>query len=181
LNLQGYQDTTFQKGENLMQTFQAKRTIKSYTQHLKATPAQIFPLLCPVREYDWIEHWNCKLIYTDSGVIEDNCIFTTNSPKDGSEEVWVVSHYEKDKEVQFVRVNDRKATRYDISLTENGDGTTTAVWKQVVTGLNEQGNTFVEQYTDENYANHIKTLEIMLNHFLTTGEMLKEVVSSKDE
>lgn len=157
-----------------MKTSQAKRIVREYTQHLQAGPSQVFPLLCPVREYEWIEHWTCKMIYSDSGVAEENCIFTTNFPDDGSEEVWVVCHYEPNREIQFVRVNDRKVTRYYITLTDNGDGTTTAVWKQIITALNELGNQTLDHLTEKAYARQKKTLETMLNHFLTTGEMLKE-------
>jgi hypothetical protein len=156
-----------------MKTFQAKRTIKSYTQHLQAEPARVFPLLCPVREYEWIEYWDCTLIYANSGVAEDNCIFTTQFPDNGGEEVWVVSHYEQDREIQFVRINDLKVVRHYISLTDNGDGTTTAIWQQVITGLNDRGNAFVQNYTDADYAKLMRTLETMLNHFLTTGTILK--------
>ncbi len=156
-----------------METSQAKRIVREYTQHLQAEPSQVFPLLCPVREYEWIEHWTCKMIYSDSGVAEENCIFTTNFPDDGGEDVWVVSHYEPSREIQFVIVNDRKVVRYSITLTDNGDGTTTAVWKQRITALNDLGNQALEHLTEKAYAHQMKTLETMLNHFLTTGEMLK--------
>ena len=156
-----------------METSQAKRIVRECTQHLQAVPSQVFPLLCPVREYEWIEHWTCKMIYSDSGVAEDNCIFTTDVPDDGSEKVWVVSHYEPNQEIQFVIVNDRIVARYSITLTDNGDGTTTAVWKQIITALNESGNQTLEHLTETVYAQKIRILETMLNHFLTTGEMLK--------
>ena len=43
---------------------------------LSGSPEQVFPLLCPTREYDWIETWQCELIYSDSGFAEPGCIFT---------------------------------------------------------------------------------------------------------
>ncbi len=133
----------------------------------------VFPLLCPVREYEWIETWDCRLIYSESGLAEDNCIFTTRFPSQGGEEVWIVSHYEKDREIQFVRVNDLRVSAFYITLTDNGDGTTTAVWKHVATGLNEQGNDWVRQYTDEVFQQTVQLRERMPNHFLATGTMLK--------
>ena len=33
------------------------RITRAYDQHLAAEPARVFPLLCPVRELDWIEGW----------------------------------------------------------------------------------------------------------------------------
>jgi hypothetical protein len=43
-----------------------KRTLKKHTIVLEANPNAVFPLLCPVREYEWIESWKCDLIYSDS-------------------------------------------------------------------------------------------------------------------
>ena len=47
---------------------------------LKGTPDDIFPLLCPVREYEWLETWQCEMIYTKSGFTELDCIFKTSLP-----------------------------------------------------------------------------------------------------
>jgi hypothetical protein len=153
--------------------FTAVRCVMSATQHLNAPPHKVFPLLCPIREYEWIESWECRRIYPDSGLAEDNCIFTTRFPSQGGEEVWVVSHYEKDREIQFVRVNDLRAIRFYITLTDNGDGTTTAVWKHIATGLNERGNQWVREYTAEAFQQVVQSREKMLNYFFATGTMLR--------
>jgi hypothetical protein len=152
--------------------FSAVRTIKIAAQHLLAPPDKVFPLLCPTREYDWIEPWKCRLVYSESGYAEQDCIFVTDFPGEG-EDVWVVSVYRPSEEIQFVRFNGRRVIRYGITLTDNGDGTTEAEWKQVLTGLNEEGNRLLEGQTDEAYQQKISVLERLLNHYLTTGEMLK--------
>ena len=156
-----------------MEEFSGKRTVKSHTMRLAGRPEKVFPLLCPTREYDWIEPWDCELIRSDSGVAELDCIFRTHFPADGPEDVWVVSRYEPPKEIQFVRINGLRAIRYAIDLGDNGNGTTTAVWRQVVTGLSPEGNAFVRDFSDDRYASAMSTLERMLNHYLTTGTMLR--------
>ena len=35
-----------------------KRVTRTYTQQLVAEPSAVFPLLCPVREADWIDGWD---------------------------------------------------------------------------------------------------------------------------
>ncbi len=30
---------------------------------LEGTPENVFPHLCPIKEYEWIEPWCCTLIY----------------------------------------------------------------------------------------------------------------------
>jgi hypothetical protein len=152
--------------------FSALRTVKTCTQHLLAPPDRVFPLLCPTREYDWIEPWKCRLVHSESGFAEQDCIFVTDFPNEG-EDVWTVSVYRPNQEIQFVRFNGRRVIRYHITLTDNGDGTTQAEWKQVLTGLNEEGNRLIESVTDEAYQQRILGLERRLNHYLATGEMLK--------
>jgi hypothetical protein len=149
------------------------RTIKKHTMLLASNPETLFPLLCPVREFDWIEPWRCKMVYSDSGFAEQDCIFQTNFPQDGPEDTWVVSRYEKPTLVEFVRVNGIRAIRYTITLRQVGEGRTESEWSQVVTGLSDEGNKFVEGLLDGDFSKRMQMLERMLNHYLTTGKMLK--------
>ena len=73
-----------------MTDFQAKRIIRHYKERIAASPSQIFPLLCPVREYDWLEGWDCDMIYSESGFAENNNVFTTGFLGQGKE-IWVVT------------------------------------------------------------------------------------------
>jgi hypothetical protein len=74
--------------------FTANRVVKEYVHEVHARPEKVFPLLCPVREYEWIEGWNCDMLYSESGVAEDNCVFRTHLP-DRGEATWVVSKYDR--------------------------------------------------------------------------------------
>jgi hypothetical protein len=152
----------------------ALRAVKTARQHLSAPPDRVFPLLCPTREYDWIETWDCRLVRSDSGLAELDCIFVTEFPGDG-QDLWVVSVYRPNEEIQFVRFNGRRVIRYSITLTDNGDGTTEAEWKQVLTGLDQEGNRSVESVTDEAYQQRGSGLEARLNHYLTTGQMQRRL------
>ena len=113
------------------------------------------------------------MVRSDSGFAEQDCIFVTEFPNEG-EDVWVVSVYRPNEEIQFVRFNGLRVIRYTITLTDNGDGTTTAEWRQVLTGVSEEGNRLVESVTDEVYRQRIQGLERRLNHYLATGEMLRD-------
>ena len=44
--------------------FKTQRAIKCHTLHLAAPTANVFPLRCPVREYEWIEPWSCDMGYS---------------------------------------------------------------------------------------------------------------------
>lgn len=149
------------------------RTTKSYTMHLQGTPEQIFPLFCPTREYEWIENWQCELVYSDSGVAELGCVFKTRFPSEGPEETWVVSRYEPPARIEFVRINPLRSVHFSIALTRNPDNTTQARWTQVFTGLSPEGNEFVRSLSDEEFKKKTAGREKMINHFLSTGQMLK--------
>jgi hypothetical protein len=141
-------------------------------QKINASPEQVFPLLCPTMEYKWIQPWKCEMIYSKSGYAEDNCIFNTFFPGDVEPETWIVSQYQKNKTIQFVRFNNLTVIRYNIFLIDNKDNTTTAIWEQIATGLNEKGNKIVEEFSNEAYSEEILTLGKMLNHYLEKGECL---------
>lgn len=157
-----------------MSTFRAKRVVRSFTQELCAPASKVFPLLCPVREYDWIDGWSCELIHSESGFAEKNCVFRTNLHGDG-ERTWVVSHYDPERfEIGFVvMAKSSLILNFDITVKDRGDGTANATWTNVATALNEQGNDLVEAFTDDVFAARIKFLEGALNHYLQTGAMLK--------
>jgi hypothetical protein len=148
------------------------RTIKTHTMVLEAAPEAVFPLLCPVREYDWIEPWCCRMIYSQSGFAEQDCIFQTDFPTDGPTETWVACRYEPPRLIEFVRVSTVRAIRYRITLHPTGDGKTEAEWRQVITGLTEAGDRLVQQEPAEAYQVQMELLAEMLNHYLKTGKRL---------
>ncbi len=143
-------------------------------QHIQAKPEAIFPLLCPVREFDWIPTWQCELVYTESGVAEEGCIFQTDSGEGGTDtDTWVISRFEPLERVSFVRVDALRAIRYDIHLEPQGDGSTRLLWEQEITALSEAGDRHVAALSQEEFTALIGKVEQMLGHFLKTGEALR--------
>jgi hypothetical protein len=146
----------------------------SAVQTYQASPDAVFPLLCPVREYDWIPEWDCDIVYTDSGVAELGCIFRTPASTTriagAGEEVWVVSRYAPGEAIEFIKfAADLYVVKYDIALTADGPAATRTTWTQTVTGLSEEGNTMVRQRSADNYAAVMQALESKMNRFLATG------------
>ncbi len=157
-----------------MTNFEPKRESKTYMMHLNAGPSSIFPLLCPVREYDWIEPWSCEMVYSRSGFAEKGCVFKTDFPDQGGKETWIVCKYEKDRAISFIRfLPDVKIVQLDIVLEEKTDHTTAASWTQVYTGLSKKGNQWIENLSDETYEQEKAVLEKMLNFYLEEGQMMK--------
>lgn len=152
--------------------FKACRLVVSCNQQLNFKPEKVFPLLCPQREYEWIESWKGKIIYSESGFAELDCVFSTEL-QGNSREIWITDRFVENKRIQFIRYSTSRVIRYNITLTDNNDGSTTARWEQTITSLNEEGNSYIENFSSNGYEKLIKNLEKMLNHYLATGEMLK--------
>ena len=157
-----------------MNEFQAKRVKREFREKISATPSEIFPLLCPVREYDWLDGWSCEMIYSDSGVVENNCIFTSSFPA-GDKQTWITtSHDAENYSKEFLVINpDSRVMRFGVSLRDCGNSTTEAHWTMLITALNEQGNTLVEGYTEEVHNNVMGMLAQSLKHYCETGSKLK--------
>lgn len=60
-----------------MTDFEARRVTYEFTPTNDAPPDRVFPLLCPVREAEWVPDWKYQLIYSQSGFAEEGCVFTT--------------------------------------------------------------------------------------------------------
>ena len=151
----------------------AKRIIRTYTAHYQATPEQVFPQLCPVLEYDWLEHWNTEIVYSESGVAELDCIFKTFF-EPGETEVWTVTQYKKNQCIEFIIMNTNTVKRYTITLRDNHDGTCDGTWTQVVTALNPKGEKYLDLITEKAYSDRIRDISLRLNYCLETGTMYRE-------
>ena len=162
------------KGETAMNAFTGKRIVEDYEGRIDAPPNEVFPLLCPIREYDWIDGWECEMIYSDSGFAENNCIFKSEFAA-GIEATWVaIKRDDEGFAFEFIIFFPELAVaRVDTSLAENSDGTTTLNWVQTMTGLTESGNQLLDHFTGEPFRQRIDWLVESLNHYFKAGEMLK--------
>lgn len=155
-----------------MEKFTAGRMVQEYVRDLDASREKVFPLLCPVREYEWIEPWRCDLVYAASGVAEAGCVFRTDFPGDPGPEVWVVSRYEPSVRIEFVRVGPHRSVKMEIVLEELPGGRTRSHWRHEHTGLDAAGNAWIAGHAEADYVRDMGVLLDMLAHFLDTGRML---------
>ena len=154
------------KGNNL------KRKTQRYEKVFNYPPEKVFYQFCPSRELDWIEGWECDLVYTTTGYVEKDCIFTTPESNVLGPGLWIFTEYEPHRKLGLVRITgDSVVIHFRINLTDNKDGTTTGVWNITFTALNESGNEMIESLPDSSpeMEQAIKGLE----YFLETGEMMK--------
>ena len=136
---------------------------------------EVFPLLCPVREKDWLDGWNCTMIKSDSGRIEKDCVFTT--PHHGKQDtVWHVTQYDQlNYEIEFLRVTPGESVvRIQIKLKEIGKKQTEVNIDYQYTGLNENQNNFIEFELQDSFTESMQWWEKAINYYLVAGTMLKK-------
>lgn len=149
------------------------RTVRTYTQALNGTPAQVFPLLCPVREAEWIDGWDPIVVLSESGVAERDCVFMTEA--DPEDATWYVTRHEPENGlVEMIKITPEvTACRVTIQV-EPRTGGSSATVTYIHTSLGPDGDDLVESFTEEFYAEFMRSWEGRLNHFLAHGTALAE-------
>ena len=148
------------------------RVRRTFLQKLHAPPERVFPLLCPVREADWVEGWDPALVATGSGVAEQDCVFTTD---DGlTTAVWMITCYDPvARYLEFVKITPGvTAGKIEIQLRPQQDGTEAEITYSH-TALSDAGRAFVDDFTEDFYRDFMKKWEAALDHYLLTGEKLQ--------
>lgn len=149
------------------------RMSKTFTIDIKAPVDQVFPLLCPVRELEWVDGWTCDMIYSESGFAEKGCTWKNCSMKEDKESLWVITGYEKNKFLEFhVIVPDEFVFVLSMTLSKNDPETTIIEVGHTVTSINEEGVRFAEDWITTNASIITQFTELSLNHFLKTGQKL---------
>lgn len=148
------------------------RATRTFTQRLVAAPEVVFPLLCPVREADWIEGWDPTLVISASGVAEPDCVFTTKT--EGSEAVWYVTRHEPDAGfVEMIKITPGlTACRLTIRLRPAPGGSEADVTYSH-TSLGPEGDAFVAAFDETSYRKSMQDWEARLNHYLRHGTALQ--------
>ena len=147
---------------------------KTYIMTVPVPREKAFPLLCPTREYEWLPHWKCQIIHSESGMAELGCVFTTEVPERG-QATWILTRHEPPSRVQYtVFLFGSHVWTLDIELASMDAGQCRLTWRHAFTGLTPSGNQFLSEYTDERHRMLLGHIEKSLIHFLRTGCMLKE-------
>ena len=148
------------------------RVSRSFTQHLCAPADQVFPLLCPVREREWVKDWRPKLVISESGVAEPGCIFVTPGiPEDA---LWLMTvHDPEDHRLEILKIIPGMVIgTINVALAADGESACAADITYAYTALSDHGKRALDEFTREHFTSFMKTWESELNHYLKTGTML---------
>jgi hypothetical protein len=159
--------------EDNVVAFEAKRIVRTYTQTINGTPEAIFPLLCPVREAEWLDGWAYMMLFSKSGVAEEGAVFST--PSEGEPDtIWVVTRHDPiTYEVEFARVTPGSRACTLLIEVRAKDGRSSFVdIVYTYTGLTPSGNAFLDGYTEAVFLEMVQFWERSMNHFLETGNKI---------
>jgi len=153
--------------------FTAKRITRTYCQTINATPEQVFPLLCPVREAEWLDGWRYTMIHSESGLVEEGAVFST--PANGEEDtVWIVTRHDPARRaVEFTRfTHGSRVCVLRIGVRPKGDGRSLVEVAYTYTAITPAGNASLDAFTEEAFLKAVTFWERSMNHWLGTGERL---------
>lgn len=153
--------------------FQAKRITRSYRQTINASPDEVFPLICPVREAEWQEGWRYTMLFSVSGLVERGAVFST--PGDREEDtVWIVTRHDPlERVVEFTRFTPgSRVCVLGIVVLPHGPDRSFVDIEYTYTAIAPAGQAFIDGLTEEAFRSDVTFWERSMNHWLATGERL---------
>lgn len=131
----------------------------------------MFPLLCPVREADWIEGWQPLSVFSRSGLAEADCVFVTAAEPQPA--VWYITRHEPALGfVEMIKISPEvTACKLSIALRATDYGCEASVTYSH-TSLGPVGDAFVDAFTEAHYQGFMREWETKLNHYLEHGTAL---------
>lgn len=153
--------------------FKAKRVSRKFIQKINSTPDKIFPLICPVKQRDWLDGWNCEMVNSQSGLSEEGCVFKTKHESE-VETIWIITKYDVENYIiEYVRITwGVLAVKINISLEHRYSNITDVNTEYIFTALSEEGNEFIEGKSSKQFFNMMKWWEKSMNYYLESGKKL---------
>ena len=142
---------------------------------LEGDVARVFPLFGPLREREWAEGWNPRVVWPTNKVIQERMVFLVRSPHgDGRDTMWVVSRYDEDQAVIEYTVFEPERVHWILIRcrpAEDGKGTRATV-TYTYAGTSEPACHRNARALATMYRNDLKDWESAINHYLRTGKRL---------
>jgi hypothetical protein len=155
------------------------RIAKTWVMEINSPPDQVFPLLCPERERDWVDGWDYEMIYSESGYAEPGCIFKTSIPPEG-DSIWIMADYIPDNYIRIIKTCPNlfllqwsfDLVGKDIRGEDSGKIRTDILVNYSMTGLSQKGNEHIRMIMEDVFPKLMTRLEKSMNYYLNTKKKL---------
>ena len=148
------------------------RVSHTYKQRLSGSLSKVFPLLCPVREADWIDGWNPVMVLTQSGAAEQDCVFITDAKVHDA--IWYITRHDAARGfVEMIKITPGvTACKLTVRVRPSKPGCEAEVTYSY-TSLGPEGDVFLASFSAEFYVQFMREWESRLNHYLKHGTALR--------
>jgi hypothetical protein len=148
------------------------RVTHTYKQRLIASPSKVFPLLCPVREAEWIDGWSPVMILSQSGGAEQDCVFITDAKVHDA--IWYITRHDPARGfVEMIKVTPGvTACKVTIRVRPAKPGSEAEITYSH-TSLGPEGDVYIASFTAEYYVQFMREWESRMNHYLKHGSALR--------
>ncbi len=157
--------------------FKAKRISRTSYIQLNGSLDKVFPLFGAIREKEWADGWDPRIVYSTTNLLEEHMVFqtTTEYPGEEADKTWVVSKYVPEQAyIEYTVFTSLRVYWITIQCRENpGTRTTRADVTYIFTGLTEPGNALIEKALESMFVYDLKDWEKAINYYLETGKILK--------
>lgn len=145
------------------------RVLRTWTQRYDAPPERVFPLLCPVREVEWVDGWSPLLVISECGIAERDCVFLTSG--DPADSIWTVLRHEPEIGiVEFLKVTPGETVcRIEIRVRPDGEGCCACDVAYQHTALAPRGERTVADFTEEAWQTFMRGWQNSLAAHLATA------------
>jgi hypothetical protein len=153
-----------------MRVIEPFRVTRTYVQKIQAPPEEVFPLLCPVRETEWVKGWDPLAVYSRSGLAEPDCVFLTGDEE--PESLWIITRRDCERfDLEIIKLTPWiTVAKINISLRQNEASGTDATVTYTYTALSGAGEDFVNDYTESYYTDFMHHWESAMNDHLLSGK-----------
>lgn len=152
-----------------MEVREPHRATRSGSFRLRQDADLVYPLFCPVREREWLASWSPERVYSRSGAVEPECVFTSSD--EHGRTTWLVSRHDPPaRVVHMVRLTpDLTACLVEIAVRPLGPAECEVFVSYSHTALSPAGEEFVDGFSEAAYAQTMERWKAALEHFFERG------------
>jgi ribosome modulation factor len=151
-----------------------ERFDREYQMHISGALDEVFPLLCPVREYEWLNGWKCTMLFSKTGFAEKGAMFYTSSGFPFYKKLnFYITEYDPNRRICFlIVINSVGTILFSIDLIPNKADSTTLIWHYVVTSHSKIGERLLKtELTPEKFTKDLENKEQDLEYFIKHHSM----------
>jgi hypothetical protein len=160
-----------------MKSSKVKRVTRSAKILINSGLNKVFPLFTPEGEKKWAKGWDFEPIFPQPFQTCENSIFRTGSHDHNVEPaLWIINTYNTKKHyIEYIRIEPSvKLGQIKVNCSQMDSKDTEVQVRYTYTALSDEGNIFIENFTENKYLEYIGDWELAINHYLKTGKVLNK-------